>query len=154
MNELSKANEWEFWDYEVSVSSYLHQNPNEEPKRNGCSCKKNGPSVECPRRHILSSHIGERRDEDAVDKAWREFDYYESVMRSPAVSKSQAGKAKQVMSDKKNNSPDTTEIKEGQTMSPTSVRERSKSLDSSRDKSQSPPRLNDVKSNCKGARAA
>jgi hypothetical protein len=152
MNELSKANEWEFWDYDVSASSYLHQNTNEEPKSKDCSCNKDGPSVDCARSHILSSHI--EQNEDDVDKAWREFDSYESIMRSPAVSTSQAGQSQQVMPDKKTNSQGTTEIHEGPTTSPPSVRKRSKSLDSSRDKSQSPPRLNDVKSNCKGARAA
>lgn len=91
MNELSKANEWEFWDYEMSAS-YLQQSPKEETKigKDGCCCKKNGPSINCTRSHVLPSHVEvdtTRHDEDDVgyvDKAWREFDSYESIMHSPA----------------------------------------------------------------------
>jgi len=162
MNEQSKANEWEFWDFDVSASSALYDIPTADKKLKSsedCSCDKDGPSVDCAISHILPSHVNvevesSTYEEDDVDKAWREFDSYESILSSPTISnQSQAGKAQQVTPDKKTKSQATTKI-QGTTKSATIRVGRSKSLDSSsRDKSLS-PRLNDVKSNCKGARAA
>ena len=159
MNEQSKANEWEFWDFDVAASSALYDSPTADKKLNSskdCSCSKDGPSVDCAISHILPSHVNvevESYEEDDVDKAWREFDSYESILSSPALSnQSQAGKAQQVTPDEKTKSQATTKI-QGTTKSATIRVGRNKSLESSRDKSLS-PKLNDVKSNCKGARAA
>ena len=152
MNELSKANEWEFWDYDISASSALH--PNDEPKSEGCSCNDDGSSADCNISHILPSHIevveSSSYEEDYIDKAWREFDSWESILRSTSTSnQSQANQALKVMSDGKPKSQATNKIQET-----TSIQGgRKKTLDSSRGKSRSPG-LNDVKSNCKGARAA
>ncbi len=82
MNEQSKANEWEFWDYDVSALSALHYSSNDKPNTEDCSCK-NRPKTS----HILPSHIeivdSSRYDEDdEVDKAWRDFDSYESSYES------------------------------------------------------------------------
>ena len=78
MNELSKANEWEFWDYDVSaVSSALHSN--DEPKNKRCSCNDDEASADCKNNHILPSHIEAEPsncEEDDIDRAWREFDSY------------------------------------------------------------------------------
>mmetsp|Transcript_10450 Transcript_10450/g.16189 ORF Transcript_10450/g.16189 Transcript_10450/m.16189 type:complete len:247 (-) Transcript_10450:226-966(-) len=162
MNEQSKANEWEFWDFDVSASSALYDSPTADKKLNSskdCSCSKDGPSVDCEISHILPSHVNLEEsstyEEDDVDKAWREFDSYESILSSPTISnQSHAGIAQQVTHDEKTKSQATTKI-QGTTKSATIRVGRNKSLDLSlsRDKSLS-PKLNDVKSNCKGARAA
>ena len=163
MNEQSKANEWEFWDFDVAASSALYDSPTTDKKLKSskdCSCSKDGPSVDCAISHILPSHVNvavesSTYEEDDVDKAWREFDSYESILSSPAISnQSHAGIAQQVTPDEKIKSQATTKI-QGTTKSATIRVGRKKSLDLSlsRDKSLS-PRLNDVKSNCKGARAA
>ena len=160
MNEQSKANEWEFWDFDVAASSALYDSPTTDKKLKSskdCSCDKDGPSVDCAISHILPSHVEVEStyEEDDVDKAWREFDSYESILSSPAISnQSHAGIAQQVTPDEKIKSQATTKI-QGTTKSATIRVGRKKSLDLSlsRDKSLS-PRLNDVKSNCKGARAA
>ena len=153
MNELSKANEWEFWDYDVSAaSSALHSN--EEPKNKCCSCNDDGASGDCKINHILPSHIEAETsncEEDDIDKAWREFDSYswESILHSASYSNQSQADEAQAVSDVKLKSQANKETKS------TSISGgRKKTLNSSRDKSQSPPRLNDVKSNCKGARAA
>ena len=149
MNEQAKANEWEFWDFDVSASSYyLNPSPNQEPKNTqskdgSCRCNRDGSSVDCKRNHILPSHVEAAEtpmpDEDEVDKAWREFDSYESIM----------GKANQVEVPEAKKT--TGKIPSRKQPAPT----KTKSLNPSRDKSQSPPRgLTNVKSNTKGARAA
>ena len=151
MNEQSKANEWEFWDFDISA--YLHDNDTakkEQSKNNinnddDCQCKTNGSSVDCPKDHILPSHIEAAEamhEEDDVDLAWREFDSYESVMDSSNIHRKD-GKSDDIIETKK--SPPTAPTRKQPT----------KSLSASRDKSQSPPRrLIDVKSNTRGARAA
>ena len=150
MNEISKANEWEFWDYDVSASSALHHN--DEPKSKGCSCNEDGPSADCKMSHILPSHIEQVEsssyEEDEIDKAWREFDSWESILKI-------SNQSTQVMTDEKTKSQATkTNQETTKSTKSTSIHGgRKKTLDSSRDKSRS-PRLNDIKSNCKGARAA
>lgn len=148
MNEQSKANEWEFWDFDISA--YLHDTTKKEQSKNSndkddCQCKSNGSSVECPRDHILPSHIEAAEamhEEDDVDLAWREFDSYESAMGSPNIHR------------KDGQSDDIIETKMSPPTAPTR-KQPTKTLSVSRDKSQSPPRgLIDVKSNTRGARAA
>ncbi len=150
MNEQSKANEWEFWDFDISA--YLHDTAKKEQSKNSnnkdddCQCKTNGSSVDCPKDHIiLPSHIeaaDAMQEEDDVDLAWREFDSYESVMGSPHIHRND-GQSDGIIETKK--SPPTAPTRKQPT----------KSLTASRDKSQSPPRrLIDVKSNTRGARAA
>ena len=155
MNEQSKANEWEFWDYDVSALSAFHHVSNEKPKTEDCSCK-DGPKTH----HILPNHIevdSSRYDEDDdIDKAWREFDSYESILHSASISnQNHAEQAKQVMPDEKTNSQAYHTMKiQARTKSTSTQGGPKKNLDSCKDKSPSPPRLNDIISNCKGARAA
>ena len=150
MNEQSKANEWEFWDFDISA--YLHDTAKKEQSKNSnnndddCQCKTHGSSVDCPKDHILPSHLEAAaeatHEEDDVDLAWREFDSYESVMGSPNIHRKDE-QPEDIIETKK--SPPTTPTRKQPT----------KSLSASRDKSQSPPRrLIDVKSNTRGARAA
>ena len=147
MNEQSKANEWEFWDFDISAylrTTKKEQSKNSINKDDDCQCKTNGSLVDCPKDHILPSHIeaaDAMHEEDEVDLAWREFDSYESVMGSPNIHR-QDEQSDDIIETKK--SPPAPTRKQ-----PT------KSLSASRDKSQSPPRrLIDVKSNTRGARAA
>ena len=150
MNEQSKANEWEFWDYDASALSASHYSSNGKPKTEEGSYVEDAPK----RSHILPSQIevdSSRYDEDDVDEAWREFDSYENILHSASISdQKHAEEAQQVMSDSKPRAP----VKIQATTKSTSTQGGpKKSLDSGKEKSRSPG-LNDVKSNCKGARAA
>eukprot|EP00573_Skeletonema_grethae_P012897 CAMPEP_0201696574 /NCGR_PEP_ID=MMETSP0578-20130828/8200_1 /ASSEMBLY_ACC=CAM_ASM_000663 /TAXON_ID=267565 /ORGANISM="Skeletonema grethea, Strain CCMP 1804" /LENGTH=139 /DNA_ID=CAMNT_0048182583 /DNA_START=90 /DNA_END=505 /DNA_ORIENTATION=+ len=138
MNEQSKANEWEFWDYDVSAFSAFHHSSNDKPKTEDSSCK-NGPKTS----HILPSHIEDdssRYDEDDdADKAWREFDSYESILNSASIShQNYAEEAQQVMPDDKTKSQAYTMKIQETTKSTSTQGGPKKSLDSCRDKSPSP----------------
>lgn len=154
MNEQSKANEWEFWDYDVSALSAFHHRSNDEPNTEHCSCKNRPKTI-----HILPSHVevvdSSRYDEDdEVEKAWREFDSYESILHSASMSnQNHAEEEQQVMSDEKTRPQDYTVKIEETAKSSSTHGGTKKNLGYCRDKSPS-PRLNDIVSNCKGARAA
>ena len=121
MNELSKANEWEFWDYEVSASDYILP-------------------------HVEGKTTPMHEEEDDIDRAWRQFDSYESIIHSPHTAAVQAKtKSEYILPS---HVEDANQIHEE-----VKAQDKTTSL-LEKDPEKESPGLNNVKSNCKGARAA